>query len=79
MTQVERHGLAERVTAGKYLDALVRLGVAWPHRHGRYRLVRVISLVDALAPPPAPARARQGLDRLAATARTRRVCAADDL
>lgn len=78
-TQLSQHGLAECATAAKYLAALVRLGVAWPHRHGRYRLVRVVSLVDALAPPPPPGHARQGLDRLAATARTLRVCAADDL
>jgi hypothetical protein len=79
VAQLARHGVAERVTAAKYLDGLVRLGVAWPHRHGRYRLARVIALVDALAPPPAPTHARQGLDRLAATARTLRVCATDDL
>jgi hypothetical protein len=76
---ITERGLAGRVTAARYLDALARLGLARPVRHGRYRLARIGSLVDALDPPPPPEAAGRGLDRLAATARTTHVCDGHDL
>lgn len=47
------HGLAGRVTAARYLNAFLKLGIARPQRLGRYRLIRVVGLVDALDPPEA--------------------------
>jgi len=62
-------GVAERVTAGHYLNALVRLGIGVPHRYGRYRLVRLSSLADAVG-AEAPAHGlRPGLDELVASAK----------
>ncbi len=62
-------GVAERVAAGHYLNALVRLGVGVPQRYGRYRLVRLSSLADAVG-AEAPAHGlRPGLDELVAAAR----------
>ena len=62
-------GVAERVAAGHYLDALVRLGVGVPQRCGRYRLVRLSSLTDAVGANAPADGLRPGLDELVASAR----------
>lgn len=62
-------GVAERVAAGHYLNALVRLGVGVPQRCGRYRLVRLSNLADAVGAEAPVAGLRPGIDALVASAR----------
>ncbi len=77
-----RAGIAQRVTAGRYLDGLVQAGLGVATRVGRQRVVRVSALADAVLLDATPAHARRApatrprrpadWDRLVAAARALR-------